>query len=110
MPRKRRRNNSSAAKKAAPSKKPRPFSEEKIRVGRDYQSQIPAYIHVSERKPEEQCFERALLVWSPASGTISDQKCKCSEFSWSIPKFQVFFFYILCGLICDPDMIQGLNI
>ncbi|XP_059484606.1 REST corepressor 1 isoform X2 [Neocloeon triangulifer] len=48
--------------------------EEKIRVGRDYQCQIPAYIPLSERKPEEQCFERALLVWSPASGTISDQK------------------------------------
>ncbi|XP_065345345.1 REST corepressor 3 isoform X2 [Cloeon dipterum] len=48
--------------------------EEKIRVGRDFQTQIPPLIPYAERKPEEQCFERALLVWSPASGTISDQK------------------------------------
>ncbi|CAB3360291.1 Hypothetical predicted protein [Cloeon dipterum] len=48
--------------------------KEKIRVGRDFQTQIPPLIPYAERKPEEQCFERALLVWSPASGTISDQK------------------------------------
>lgn len=72
---------------ATPDKKPRLFSEEKIRVGRDYQSQIPAYIRVSERKPEEQCFERALLVWSPASGTISDQKCKYSLIQRKLPNY-----------------------
>ncbi|KAF4519504.1 hypothetical protein B566_EDAN010689, partial [Ephemera danica] len=52
-----------------------PVPEEKIRVGRDYQSLVPALIPSSERRPEEQCVERALLVWSP-SPNIPDAKPK----------------------------------
>jgi len=38
----------------------------RIRVGRDYQAVPPPFIPASERRPE-QCAERALLVWSPAT-------------------------------------------
>ncbi|XP_014239877.1 REST corepressor 3 isoform X2 [Cimex lectularius] len=47
-------------------------SGEKIRVGREYQAVIPQFIPISERKLD-QCPDRALLVWSPATN-IPDQK------------------------------------
>ncbi|KAF7996646.1 hypothetical protein HCN44_002292 [Aphidius gifuensis] len=45
---------------------------EKIRVGRDYQSTVPDFIPISERRLDK-CPDRALLVWSPTTH-ISDQK------------------------------------
>jgi len=44
--------------------------EGRIRVGRDYQAVPPPFIPVSDRRAE-QCAERALLVWSPATHIAS---------------------------------------
>ncbi|XP_040568598.1 REST corepressor 1 isoform X2 [Lepeophtheirus salmonis] len=55
--------------------------EGRIRVGRDFQAQPPAYITIEQRKPD-QCPERALLVWSPSiniSNTKLDEYIQVSK-------------------------------
>lgn len=43
----------------------------KIRIGKDYQCDIPRWIPEEERKVD-QCIERELLVWSPSPSKVSD--------------------------------------
>lgn len=47
--------------------------EGQIRVGKDYQSSIPSWIPLEQRKPE-QCPERALLVWSPCPSIANTKR------------------------------------